>query len=115
MGRDDRDQTVETGRSREANRDKTIEDAEDSWLLSRLTRTPVFGLAGGTLTPDPVKVLHLSSYSTVRGLAITGTIVLNLARLIDLVSLWTFLERASDDPAIVRDVRPVLAETIQDT
>ncbi len=38
--------------------------------------------------------------------------VRNLARLIDLVSLWTFLERASDDPAIVRDVRPVLVETV---
>jgi hypothetical protein len=36
----------------------------------------------------------------------------NLARLIDLVSLWTFLERASDDPAILRDVKPLLVATV---
>lgn len=36
----------------------------------------------------------------------------NLACLIDLVSLWTFLERASDDPAIVRDVKPLLVATV---
>jgi aminoglycoside phosphotransferase (APT) family kinase protein len=36
----------------------------------------------------------------------------DLARLIDLVSLWTFLERAGDDPAIVRDVKPLLIATI---
>jgi hypothetical protein len=39
--------------------------------------------------------------------------VRNLARLIDLVSLWTFLERAPDDPAILRDVQPVLEETVR--
>ena len=37
----------------------------------------------------------------------------NLARLIDLVSLWTFLERASDDPAIVRDVKRLLDDTVE--
>ena len=36
----------------------------------------------------------------------------NLARLIDLVSLWTFLERATDDPAILRDVKPLLSATV---
>src|SRR5207244_2475395 len=59
---------------------QTIEDAEDAWLLSRQTKTPVSGLVGGQMTPDPVRVLRLSWYSTVRGLAITGTIVLTLAR-----------------------------------
>jgi aminoglycoside phosphotransferase (APT) family kinase protein len=39
--------------------------------------------------------------------------VRNLARLIDLVSLWTFLERAEADRVIVGDVRPVLEETVQ--
>ena len=39
--------------------------------------------------------------------------VRNLARLIDLVSLWTFLERAGTDAAIVRDIQPVLEETVQ--
>jgi Ser/Thr protein kinase RdoA (MazF antagonist) len=38
--------------------------------------------------------------------------VRNLARLIDLVSLWTFLERAPDDPAVLRDVTPVLRATV---
>ena len=36
----------------------------------------------------------------------------NLARLIDLMSLWTFLERASNDPVILRDVKPLLVATI---
>jgi Ser/Thr protein kinase RdoA (MazF antagonist) len=35
-----------------------------------------------------------------------------LARLIDLVSLWTFLERTPEDPAMVRDLRPLLAATV---
>jgi Ser/Thr protein kinase RdoA (MazF antagonist) len=39
--------------------------------------------------------------------------VRNLARLIDLVSLWTFLERAPVDPAIVRDVTPLLVATVE--
>src|SRR5205085_9034873 len=52
-------------------------------LLSRLTKTPVSGLVGGKMTSDPVKVLRLFSYSTVRGLAITGTVVLELAPLLD--------------------------------
>jgi aminoglycoside phosphotransferase (APT) family kinase protein len=37
----------------------------------------------------------------------------NLARFIDLVSLWTFLERAPDDPAILRDVKPLLVATVE--
>jgi hypothetical protein len=32
--------------------------------------------------------------------------------LIDLVCLWTFLERATDDPAIVQDVQPLLVDTV---
>jgi hypothetical protein len=36
----------------------------------------------------------------------------NLARLIDLVSLWTFLERAHDDPVLLRDVKPLLEATV---
>jgi pimeloyl-ACP methyl ester carboxylesterase len=61
---------------------QTVDDAEDAWLLARLTRTTVSGLVGGKMTPDPVKVLRLSSYSSVRGLAITGTVVLELDRLL---------------------------------
>jgi Ser/Thr protein kinase RdoA (MazF antagonist) len=38
--------------------------------------------------------------------------VRNLARLIDLVCLWTFLERAPVDPAIVRDVTSLLVATV---
>ena len=37
----------------------------------------------------------------------------NLARLIDLVSLWTFLERTPVDPAMVRDIRPLLVATVE--
>lgn len=37
----------------------------------------------------------------------------NLARLIDLVSLWTFLERGSDDPAMIRDVKSLLVATVE--
>ena len=37
----------------------------------------------------------------------------NLARLIDLVSLWTFLALTPLDPAIVRDVRPLLVRTVR--
>lgn len=35
-----------------------------------------------------------------------------LARLIDLVSLWTFLERAADDPRLLRDVSGLLEATV---
>jgi hypothetical protein len=41
-----------------------------------------------------------------------ATVERNLARLIDLVCLWTFLERAPVDPAIVRDVTPLLVATV---
>jgi aminoglycoside phosphotransferase (APT) family kinase protein len=37
----------------------------------------------------------------------------DLARLIDLVSLWTFLERVPDDPAILHDVTLLLAATVE--
>jgi len=36
-----------------------------------------------------------------------------LARLIDLVSLWTFLERGADDPVMLHDVQPLLVETVR--
>ena len=49
-----------------------------------------YSAAGGTL-PDNVR---------------------DLAGLIDLVSLWTFLERAGDDSAVLNDVKPVLAATV---
>jgi fructokinase len=39
--------------------------------------------------------------------------VRTLARLIDLVSLWTFLERGAADPAMLRDVQPLLVETLR--
>lgn len=58
---------------------QTLHDAEDAWLLSRQTTTTVTGLVGGTMTPDSVKTLHLQGYSSVGGLAVTGTIVLALA------------------------------------
>ena len=47
--------------------------------------------AGGSLSPD----------------------VHNLARLIDLVSLWTFLNRDDVDSIMVRDIRPLLVETLR--
>jgi hypothetical protein len=58
---------------------QTLHDAEDAWLLSRQTTTTVTGLVGGTMTPDSVKTMHLQGYSSVGGLAVTGTIVLALA------------------------------------
>jgi hypothetical protein len=33
-------------------------------------------------------------------------------RLIDLVSLWTFLERASEDAVLLRDIKPLLVATV---
>jgi aminoglycoside phosphotransferase (APT) family kinase protein len=37
-----------------------------------------------------------------------------LARLIDLISLCYFLERPEDDPAVVRDVKPLIETTLSD-
>lgn len=37
-----------------------------------------------------------------------------LARLIDLISLCYFLERPEEDPAVVRDVRPLIETTLND-
>jgi len=56
----------------------TLHDAEDAWLLGRQSTTTIRGLVGGTMTPDSVKTLHLKGYSSVGGLAVTGTIVLKL-------------------------------------
>jgi aminoglycoside phosphotransferase (APT) family kinase protein len=50
-----------------------------------------YKVAGGTTPPD----------------------VRKLARLIDLVSVWTFLERPDVDATEVRDLRPVLEETLR--
>ena len=37
---------------------------------------------------------------------------LRLARLIDLLSLCYFLERPEDDPAVLRDIRPLIETTL---
>jgi len=58
---------------------QTLHDAEDAWLLSRQSTTTVRGLVGGTLVPDAVKTLRLAGYSSVGGLAVSGTVVLRLA------------------------------------
>ncbi len=58
---------------------QTLHDAEDAWLLSRQSTTTVTGLVGGKLVPDALKTLHLQGYSSVGGLAVSGTIVLRLA------------------------------------
>lgn len=57
---------------------QTLDDSEDAWLLSRQSTTTVDGLVGGKLVPDAVKTLHLEGYSSVGGLAVSGTIVLRL-------------------------------------
>jgi aminoglycoside phosphotransferase (APT) family kinase protein len=60
--------------------------------------------------PPEYEAGFLDGYRGAGGSAPAGT--RNLARLIDLVSLWTFLERGGDDPAIVRDIKPLLVATI---
>lgn len=57
---------------------QTLHDAEDAWLLARQTTTTVNGLVGGELVPDSVKTLRLERYSSVGGLAVSGTILLRL-------------------------------------
>jgi Ser/Thr protein kinase RdoA (MazF antagonist) len=37
-----------------------------------------------------------------------------LSRLVDLVCLGYFLERPGDDPAVIRDVRPLIETTLRD-
>ena len=39
---------------------------------------------------------------------------LRLARMIDLISLCYFLERPEDDPAVLRDVRPLIETTLRE-
>ena len=58
---------------------QTLHDAEDAWLLGRQSTTTIDGLVGGRMTPDAVKTIHLQAYSSVGGLAVSGTIVLALA------------------------------------
>ncbi len=58
---------------------QTLHDAEDSWFLGRQTTTTITGLVSGRMVPDAVKTIHLQAYSSVGGLALTGTIVLKLA------------------------------------
>jgi pimeloyl-ACP methyl ester carboxylesterase len=57
---------------------QTLHDAEDAWLLGRLSGASVHGLAGGTMTPDPTRKLTLKGYSAASGIALSGTIVLQL-------------------------------------
>ena len=58
---------------------QTLHDAEDAWLLGRQSTTTIDGLVSGRMVPDSVKTIHLRSYSGVTGLAVSGTIVLQLA------------------------------------
>ena len=58
---------------------QTLHDAEDSWFLGRQSTTTIAGLVSGRMVPDAVKTIHLQAYSSVGGLALTGTIVLKLA------------------------------------
>jgi pimeloyl-ACP methyl ester carboxylesterase len=57
---------------------QTLHDAEDAWLLGRQSSTTIDGLVGGRMVPDPTSVLRLQGYSSVGGLALSGTIVLKL-------------------------------------
>ncbi len=58
---------------------QTLHDAEDAWFLGRQSTTTITGLVSGRMVPDAVKTMHLQAYSSVGGLALTGTIVLKLA------------------------------------
>jgi hypothetical protein len=60
---------------------QTLRDAEDAWLLGRLSKTTINGLVGGRMVPDAVKTLRLTAYSAIHGLSLTGTIVLARDRL----------------------------------
>ena len=57
---------------------QTLHDAEDAWLLGRQSSTTIDGLVGGRMIPDPTSVLRLQGYSSVGGLALSGTVVLKL-------------------------------------
>jgi pimeloyl-ACP methyl ester carboxylesterase len=57
---------------------QTVHDAEDAWLLGRQTSSTIDGLAGGRMTPDPVRKLTLKNYSAVSGIGLSGTILLQL-------------------------------------
>ena len=58
---------------------QTLHDAEDAWLLGRQTSSTIAGIAGGTMTPDLVRKLTLKGYSAASGIALSGTILLQLA------------------------------------
>ena len=58
---------------------QTLHDAEDAWLLGRQTSSTIEGIAGGTMTPDPIRKLTLEGYSAASGIALSGTILLQLA------------------------------------
>jgi pimeloyl-ACP methyl ester carboxylesterase len=58
---------------------QSLHDAEDAWLLGRQTSATIGGIAGGTMTPDPVRKLTLRGYSAASGIALSGTIRLELA------------------------------------
>jgi len=59
--------------------EQTLHDAEDAWLLGRQSTTTIDGLVSGRMVPDAVKTIHLEGFSSVGGLSVTGTIVLELA------------------------------------
>jgi pimeloyl-ACP methyl ester carboxylesterase len=57
---------------------QTLHDAEDAWLLGRQTSSTIDGMAGGTMAPDPLRKLTLENYSAASGIALSGTILLQL-------------------------------------
>ena len=57
---------------------QTLHDAEDVWLLTRTSQEPTTGLVGGRVTPDPKGSIRLAGYTSVGGLAVTGTITLKM-------------------------------------
>jgi hypothetical protein len=57
---------------------QTIHDIEDNWLLTRDAQETLTGLVGGRLTPAPSGSVRLEAYSSVPGLAVTGTLSLRI-------------------------------------
>jgi pimeloyl-ACP methyl ester carboxylesterase len=57
---------------------QTIHDIEDNWLLTRDAQETLTGLVGGRLTPAPSGAVRLEGYSSVPGLAVSGTVLLRI-------------------------------------
>ena len=57
---------------------QTIHEAEDIWLLARKQQVTMSGQISGRVTPFPTGQLKFEAYSSVRGLALTGTVKLKL-------------------------------------